>query len=410
MTLLAGAKGCEAFMKNHHIAMVIPPGTAHVYPVLGLCAELVKRGYKVTVSNDDQHANLIHSLGAEPVISRPPAIDGALAPASRSDWWTVFSTVHFPWLINNAASTIEQSSEFYLKHPPDTVLYDSLAYAGRILAKRFNAHAIQINPHFAHYNRSIHWKEGVCCNPQPMMEFARKLDEFLGRHGIDEGDNLWHVEDLNICFVPKEFQYCSDSFDRRFCFVGRCLRRPFAKKWKNRSEGRPIVLVSDKTYSADYRYFRELAESLADEKFHIIVSVSEQIPESAMESLPQNCEINRLASNLEILPHVSLVICQAGMGITLEALYNGVPVIALPAHPFYEEVAYRVEELKVGRCLERSELTGDMIRTNVKEVWEDLTMRGRAKEIQTVFRTSSGAAAAMAADKIDAILGRRRMI
>jgi MGT family glycosyltransferase len=243
-----------------------------------------------------------------------------------------------------------------------------------------------------------------------VLRFPAELDRFFFNLDIQDVDNLWHRENLNLCFLPRAFQYQAESFDSRFHFVGRCLKRPHTVGWKDKSNGAPIVLVTDSQGSGDHSYFQAMARALGGSKYRVILSVGEQVSDAALEPLPDNCEINRTGSHLEILPRTSLVICQVGMGITFEAIYNGVPIIALPIDPGHAEVAVadRIIDLGLGLRLDRNALTTDVIRNAVEEVTSDVELRCRVKEMQSIFRVSSGNAAAIAADKIEEF-GRTRV-
>jgi MGT family glycosyltransferase len=394
---------------RRHIAIFTLTGRAHTYPVLGLCTELTRRGYRVTYATDDDQAHLIRQAGAEPVIFIPPKLETTSElnnafrlPASHPDWWVMCATVVYPWLLCTAAIAVTQLEAFYKNNAPDLILYDLDAFAGRILARRLNCRAIQIHAGFFRQETFQYWAKGVCCTPQPMLEFGRILDSFLWAYGINEKDSLWRVEDLNIGFIPREFQYHSDSFDNRYCFVGPCLNRPFHPVWRNNSVGRPIILITDTTGSCDSSYFNAFVDALSGSEYHVILSIGEQVQSSSLQLLPPNFEVNRDASHLEIIPHAALLICQSGTGGVFEALYYGVPMITLPITPFHEEVAYRVDELGLGISLPRHAITSDMIRDSVEGVLGDAALLGRVKEMQRAFRSSGGAA--MASDKIEEFL------
>jgi hypothetical protein len=65
-------------------------------------------------------------------------------------------------------------------------------------------------------------------------------------------------------------------------------------------------------------------------------------PEISSELVPHNFEINREVFNCEILPFTNVMVCQGSMGSTLESLYHGVPVVAMPSQPYNSEVSYRL--------------------------------------------------------------------
>lgn len=392
-------------MHGRHIALFPLPGRGHIHPFWGLCPELVRRGYRVTLVTDDRSAKLKIPAGIEPVIfetCRPNMLANMLAsdtwPAHDPRWWELIGGVAYPWLLHSAALAVRQLDEFYKSHRPDLIVYDYGAYAGRIFAKRLNTPVIQYFHDFIHHS-GYHY--GDC--PQPIVDFAKLLDSFLWAYGFEETNNFWHSEDLNLCPFPRAFQFDADSLDsRRFCFVGPFLDRPFSPMWKNRSNGKRIILVSAITGSTDANYFNKIIDALSGSEYHVILSVGEHFPISKLQMLPTNFEINRYASHLEILPHTDLHLYSGGIGGTVEGFYFGVPLIAVPSLGTTYRIANRLAELGFALNLPLHSLTSQMIRENIERALHDNTFLSRVKQMQHVVRSSGGSA--IAVDRIEEFL------
>lgn len=396
-------------MRARHVAIFTLLGSAHVYPTLGVCAELVKRGYRVTYASNNHYEEIIRRTGAEPIVYSGPKLENAdkiIRYPSSGDpqFWPMFSSLTCPQLIAAAAGAVTELGSFYQEHVPDLVLYDRFSYCGRILARRLGSPAIQLWAHFAH-NGSLIREDGICLNPKQMLGFTQLLDSFLSAHEIEGSDNFWHTEKLNIYFVPREFQFDIQSFDHRSCFVGTCLDRPSRGHWKNSSKGKPIVLVSESQMCTDRGYLTTCIHALRNSEYHVVLSIgggggSPFVP----DRLPENFEINRDAYNLEIMPHAALTITQSGMGTALESVYYGVPVLAVPFTPYHAEVGYRIAELGLGAYVPAHTMTSERIRENVDKLVGDTALLDRVQRMQRLFRSSGGAE--MAADRIEDFLAR----
>ena len=399
-------------MMRRHVAMFAQPGNGHVYPTLPLCAELTRRGHRVTYVNNEHYASVISAAGGEPIIYKPPPVpaeskqemiesltlsndDPRMSKASR--FWGTYR-------LADTTETLAQIQDFYCANPPDLVLYDRPQLAGRILAKRLCVPAVQTSAHFAYYMNLFARRQGVCENPPIAIELSNMLDEFMSRHGITQPGAIWHTETLNIHFIPRWFQYNTEWFDDRFCFTGPLLDRPFTPSWNNRSGGRPVILISGISMLDDTRlnyatYFGLFVDALADLPYHFILSIAE---ESFDRPLPANFELNRCASHLEILPHAALAVCHGGMTSTLEALYHGVPVLMFPQSERSDEVAYRTEELGLGVRLPNIKTSAEVARKAVMGMMENDSLRARVENSRKAFRSSGGAA--LAADRIENLL------
>ena len=397
-------------MRRHHIAIFTNLGHGHVYPTLGVCTELVRRDYRVTYVTNEYYSEQIRQTGAEPVIFAPakweiPEELKQLRLMSLDDprQWPIIASFVFPWFIKDAIETLPQVEGFYTEDTPDVILYDRLAFAGRILAKRLDVPAVQLNFTVPPYKNYIVRKNGICSTPEPMWEFSRRLDCYMAENGISEQENLFHVETMNICFIPREFQHHAEWFDNRFRFVGACLNRPFKRTWTRTGVGKSLILVAGLSDGNDVEFFKLVVESLAMTPYHVILSLGKHIEPKSLGELPSNFEINKGTYYLEMLPYVSLTVCHGGVGTILESIYYGVPVICIPTGLEQEDNSYRVVELGLGKYLHREGLTVGLIRDSVADVLGDNQLLDRVKWMQQVFKSSGGAQTA--ADSIDEFLG-----
>jgi MGT family glycosyltransferase len=242
-------------------------------------------------------------------------------------------------------------------------------------------------------------------NPQSIVGFSPLLDSILWAYGFEESGNFWHSEDLNFYQLPRELQFNADSIDsRRFCFVGPFLDRPFTPVWKDRSGGKPVLLVSA-VPGRDANYFNKFIDALSGSEFHVILSVGQHSSMSGLRKIPNNFEVNRCASHLEILPHTDLHLYSGGPTGTLEGFYFGVPLIAIPSDDHNYLIVDRLAELGFVRRIPIEGLTGQAIRENAEAVLKDDVFLSRVKQMQSVVRNSGGSV--MAVDRIEEFLAGR---
>lgn len=394
-------------MEKRHIAVFTPLVGGHLYPALGLSSELVRRGHRVTIPTNAKFAAKICEIGAEAVEFKMPEtryLEKILEDASPEEsGYSRMYTVFLPMNLTRAAATVAELKEFYSANPPDVILYDRFAFAGRILAKLLGRPTIQIQAHFA-YHDFLMRIDGVGTNPEAMVAFGSLLDAFMSTYGFEESGHLWHFEDVNIFFIPKEFQYDSDSFDSRFKFVGATHNRaPRAGAWRNGAEkGKPLLLISETTSSLGQKFLTLCIKAFADSQYHVVFSKGLDSPEVPPHLWPRNFEINRDTPNCEILPFADVMVCQGGMGTTLESLYHGVPVVSVPSNPYNSEVSYRLVELGLGLDLPERSITPSALRQAVDTAYSDDALRRRVKHMQDTLRSTPGARAA--ADAVEEVL------
>lgn len=395
-------------MERKHIAVFTPMSAGHVYPPLGLCSELVRRGHRVTYPTSERFASKIREAGAEAIEIKAAEIryPEKLFDRPLSDdthFWRAHASIFGPALITIATGMVVDLENFYTRNRPDLILYEWFSFAGRILARHLRCPAMQVHAHFAHHDWIIR-ADGVCTNPEPMLEFARLLDSFMAMFGFEGKDHLWHAENVNIIFIPREFQYNSDTFDTRFKFVGPPLnRKPRAAVWMNRTEKQgPLLLISEASTTTGDGFLKVCIEAFSQSQYHVVFSKGSNSPEISSTLLPHNFEVNREAFNCEILPFSHVILCQGGIGTTLESLSYGVPVVAVPSSPFNSEVAYRMAELGLGVHVPEPSVTPRVLKNAVDTACSDEALRTRVRCMQDTLKSSSGAE--LAANAIEEFL------
>jgi UDP:flavonoid glycosyltransferase YjiC (YdhE family) len=83
----------------------------------------------------------------------------------------------------------------------------------------------------------------------------------------------------------------------------------------------------------------------------------------------------------------------AGMGSAVQALWSGVPVLAVPQVFDQPVIAERLVELGVGRHLHREDVTPAVMRDAVESLTAPV-VRARAAELREQVRSTGGAATA----------------
>jgi MGT family glycosyltransferase len=381
-------------MTKSHIAFFNLPAPPHVNPTLSIVSTLIRRGHRVSYVTSDRFEPVITGLGAECVLCpRLPRVsdlkhDPNWKPEYRWFTWDDIGRV-YPFFIDLAVRTLSQVRGRYEDDFPDIILYDSLFFAGRVLAEQWRVPAVQTTPIFAFNDVYFTRENGVCYTPQGFVEFGEQLDRFFHAHCVDKQNNLFHKERLNIHFFPRAFQFNADSFDERFLFAGGCIgARPPEAEWENKAtDGEPIILVSaSTTYYNGPEYFAMLIEALKDLPWRVVISTGDMDDLSSFNRIPANVEICQYVPYPKVLPHAWLNICHAGTSTIIESMYHGVALICVSQSAEIAEYANRVEELGVGIHIRQPEITVEGIRGAVLKVAEDASMLNRVKQMQRIIR------------------------
>lgn len=387
-----------------HVAFFAPPSAGHINPTLGLAAELQRRGHRVTYATTREYSGRVGEVSSDVV-----EYEERHAGDFRSFRFTGRS------LVDAMAASLAETEALLpvlrgaFPRPPDVVVHDSAAWWGRLLAAEWKTPAVQVSPMLVsneHWSMSERYTKLSLLQPRLWLFLAR-LGGFLRRLGTDITPKQLLTGDgatRRVVFIPREFQFRGETFDDTYRFVGPCLfERKFLGTWERTDERRPLILVTLGTiYNQNPQFFRTCMDACADLGGHVVIAVGDGVDLDALGTPPPNVELRRFVAQLHVLEHADLFITHAGMGSTMEALYHGVPMLAVPQMAEEQANADRIAEVGAGRVVATDGLTAPALRTEIERMLADTGIRRRALELRAATRAAGGAAAA--ADCVEAEL------
>ncbi|MFD1277156.1 nucleotide disphospho-sugar-binding domain-containing protein [Streptomyces kaempferi] len=187
---------------------------------------------------------------------------------------------------------------------------------------------------------------------------------------------------------------------------GRHLRRPLRVRGPHghRGPGRPLVaaadgrrtaLVSLGTESGDRGdFFRTCAQAFDPASWHVVMTLGHGADRAQLGPLPAHVEVHEWLPHPAVLPHADVLVCHAGMGSLMEALYFATPVVAIPRAHELGLSAQRLEECGVGRTLSRTGLDAEVLARTVNGLLADPGTPAALRRMRAAVRDAGGAARA----------------
>jgi MGT family glycosyltransferase len=381
-----------------------PLGAGHINPTLGIVAELVRRGHRVTYWAPRVFGDRIAETGArfEPAISTWEQLDGGPPQMHGKELIRAMGL-----LLDETAAMVPMLAE---TSPPDLVLHDgTLAWWGRILAHRWRVPAVETWPNFV---SNKHWSMNTYARINPVsprfLWQILRVGRYLRGQGISDVGSFLQGRSAaaRIVTLPRAFQYAGDTFDG-WHFVGPCLtERALHADWTPPANGQPVLLVSLGTaYNARPEFYRMIIESAVGRPWHVVLAIGDQVDPAGLGPIPDNVEVHHQVPQLAVLRHARAFVTHGGMGSTMESIYRQVPLIAVPQMAEQRANADRIAALGLGLALDPAHLDADTTWTAVIAVADDAGVRDRLAQMRTEMDAAGGAT--KAADVIERVLDER---
>lgn len=385
-----------------HIAVVSLGAFGHVNPTLSFVTELVKRGVRVTYFTTEDFRKIVEPTGAKFVPVHSWMASNAPQNEKKEEGGkedSVAAVVPFLFL-NEAGAYIDDVLSVLREDKPDAILHDFAGIAGTMAADVLGVPNIVL---FTSYpsNDTYSVAESFSGIPDdhPMRIAANEIAEgYVKKYGcrkmtvkeIFDGQG-----DLNLVMMQKRLVPNNESFDDSFVFTGVQIgKRTAFGSWTAPDNGKPLLYSSLGTAFNNWpEYYPILFDAVRDLDINVFAALGAIDPES-LHDVPANVELGKMVPQLDILSQASVFITHAGMGGTGEAIYYGVPMIAIPQMDEQAITARQIEKTGLGVAfLDKSAITSESLKAAIEKLLSDPSYRNTAKEFSDDMKALGGAQA-----------------
>jgi MGT family glycosyltransferase len=134
-----------------------------------------------------------------------------------------------------------------------------------------------------------------------------------------------------------------------------------------------------------------------------VLAVGRNLSLSDLGPIPSNTIVVSIAPQIELLKRATLCLTHAGLNTALEALAQGVPMVAIPIGYDQPGVAARIAYHGVGEFVEIGNLTARHLSELIAKLKANPNYRGKARWFQKVLGETRGLD--VAADIIEQVFG-----
>jgi len=211
-----------------------------------------------------------------------------------------------------------------------------------------------------------------------------------------------------ITQTPKEFDFPIPQLPPGFHYAGPLHdnkgREPVPFSWE-KLNGKPLIYASLGTLVNGLKnVYLTILEAVSEfPDMQVVLSVGRNVNPKDLGSVPANTIVVSSAPQIELLRRATLCITHAGLNTTLEALAQGVPLVAIPIGYDQPGVASRIAYHGVGEFVELDDLSKQRLSELIAKVTSNPSYRDKARWFQNVLREKRGLD--VAADIIEQAFG-----
>ncbi|MCR5609464.1 MAG: glucosyltransferase [Lachnospiraceae bacterium] len=371
------------------IAWFCVPAHGHTNPTLGLVKALTDAGHEIYYFSFNDFKEKLENAGAKFVSC--DGYDFDMEDKENGDRVGKDMAFAVELLVCSTLSLDEMIAKNIEEIKPDLIITDSIAYWGKLTAKKFNIPFISSTTTFA-FNRysSAYMKRGIM-ETLKMLFSMPKINKQLDRLR-EKGYPIKNILDIvqndnetnTIVYTSKFFQPCADTFSDKYKFIGPSMRavENEVKKTKDTT-----VYISLGTVVKNENFYSNCIEAFKKTDYQVIIALGTN--DVSFGELPENIKVYKSVDQMAVLSIADVFITHCGMNSTSEALYYEVPLVMCPQTPEQGAVARRTEELGAGVMLNDKSTPEDILNI-VNGVIKDTRYKEAAKKVSESFKNSGG--------------------
>lgn len=383
----------------------------HVYPNLGLVAELVRRGHRVSYVTTGEFAETVKSVGADPIVYEPATSDPNTIPDTSDPGFTAQAPAYF---VRAAIDQLPAAEQLFAEGVPDLIAYDVTSpYAALLLAHEWGLPTVKLFTTFASNDQYSLEREldGAVGPVEPGQDGSTEVEEKLAAlrarfQVTDEEVQTVLLDDISVVYLPRSFQPSGETFDDRYAFVGPCVdQRPFQDGPDLPEDGRPLLAIGLGTMAHhEIGFLRDCVRAFEGSRWRVVIATG-QLDPAELGELPDTIEACRAVGQFALLERAQAFIGHGGMGGTMEALFTGTPLAVRPTTGEQAFVANQLDQLGVGIKLPQGKIAPEELLAVADRLIEDEHITTAVRDMASDMRAAGGAP--RAADHIEAYLRRR---
>lgn len=365
----------------------------HINPTIAFVRELVNRGEEVLYFSTEDFRKKIEATGAnfQAYGEKLDLFLKSFKPSNNHPFYTLLEI-----MLKMDEQTIPLVIERIKGTSFDYIIHDSMFGGGKVLANMLGIPAICSCTSFAMARLPLPpYMLEPGFHPQLDMLFKEmaRLSAAWEIDSLTMMDVFFKKENLNIVYTSKLFQPDSQSFDESFKFVGPSIdERPEGYEIELQElDVHKVIYISMGTINNNsIDFYKKCIEAFINTQLKVVMSIGQKVDIASLGSIPENFIVRNYVPQLEVLKKTDAFISHGGLNSVSEALYYGIPVVAIPQANDQPMVAKQLIALGAGMVLKMEEITPNVLKEAVYKLFSENSYKAAALRIGRSFKEAGG--------------------
>lgn len=401
-----------------HFGLICPAATGHLNPMTALGYELQQRGHRVTLFAVPDAQPKVLAAGLEFWAIGAEQFPTGSSTAALTHLGTLSGFAAFRYTV----TLFQQLTAMLLQEGPQAIeaagvealLIDQTSFGGGTVAEFLKLPFISVScalmlnrePGIPPLNTTWRYDPAwwAQLRNQAGYELLTRVAQPISKL-VAEQRQAWklppysHPNDAysqlaQISQQPAEFEFPRQQLPPCFHFTGPyynpASREPAAFPFEKLTD-QPLIYASMGTLQNRLNYiFQTIAEACMGLDAQLVIALGRGSSPESLPKLPGSPLVVGYAPQLELLQRATLTITHAGMNTALEALGNGVPMVAIPIANDQPGVAARIAWTGTGEVVPLKHLRVSKLRNAIERVFTESGYRENALRLQAAIQRAGG--------------------
>lgn len=341
----------------------------HINPTLGLVKRLTGRGNEVNYYCSAKFSDSVIQAGAG-WIGYSSHLDLFLKDYRPTDRHPFFMLMEY--MLQYDEVMLPEILENVAENQYDVIICDSIFGGACFLKQILKIPVLCSHSSFAMSKAPVPEEMLVKGYHSQLDHCYQILERLCEKYSIEKPglDQVFTSKgDMNIIYTTREFNGDNSMKEPEYLFAGPSIdRHQEASDIDFREIGdRTLIYISLGSLNTDNIDFYNLCISaFRDTGYFVCMSTGNKCDVSELIEMPSNFMVKSYFPQLEVLKRADVFITHAGFNSVNEALYFGVPMLALPQVNDQHMVAKRLVSMHLGMAESMKELSSEILKSKTE--------------------------------------------